>query len=870
MPSFKILFTGLFLVSWALAAEAGSPRELGHAPLDVYRPADYRNHPQNWAVLQGDDGMMFFGNTGGVLTFDGEQWALIRLPNGSIVRSLAKGPDGTVWVGGVGELGYLATSERTDRSEAEEEADAPSGDPQLEFHSLVDRIPAPHRRVSDVWRTFATSEGVFFQAGTHGLLRWANGVFRALPLDRGRQFLLEADGRILINQEDIGLMEVVGDSLEPVPAGASVAGLRLRAAIPWDDGDILLATRGRGLLLDVHNVYTLFQSRSDPARVLVGSQEGLHSLRFDRGSWSIETRKPLLRHEVRSIAEDPDGRLWLGTFLNGVFRLELPGPRGASAPTVAATAFGRAEGLPTLKSTKLLATGDELLAATPEGLYRLDASADRFVPDERLPPEDRRRSILRITEDRRGNLWLSLPEADTGSAGVAWIQENGSFRLSRRPFRGLDTDAPLTLLVEDDGVVWMGGLRGVARCEPFMDEVRPEPFSVLIREAEARSPDGWLPLPTRVPFGRNTYRFRVAAPRFTEPETTRYRVLLEGFDQGWSPWSDAATKEYTNLWEGRYTFRVRARDVFGDTSHEATLRFWVEPPWYRTWWAFGLYGVAALAAVGSAARFRSRHLERETARLEALVHRRTAELDASVRELEATTEELKAFSYSVSHDLQAPLRRIRAFSRILLERYADGLDVEGRDHLQRLHSNAHHLRELIESTLELSRVSRTDLRHEPLDLTSMAEEIAEELRESAPERDVSIRIERGLTACGDRNLVELLLRNLLENAWKFTRDTEGAVIALERVAVPEASPRFRLRDNGSGFDPRYADQLFVPFRRLHGAATFEGTGVGLATVQRIVRRHGGSITADGMPGSGAAFTFSLEPEGRSDQTPSST
>jgi len=207
-----------------------------------------------------------------------------------------------------------------------------------------------------------------------------------------------------------------------------------------------------------------------------------------------------------------------------------------------------------------------------------------------------------------------------------------------------------------------------------------------------------------------------------------------------------------------------------------------------------------VAAVGMG-RVRSGHLERENERLEAEV-----------------------FSYSVSHDIQAPLRRIKSFSELLLGEHSTTLDDEGRDFLRRIDANARHLRHLVDALLKLSRVPRAKLHREPVDLTSMAEAIGRKLSQGELERTVSFQVEEGLAARGDRHLVELMLRNLLENAWKFTRRNERAVIALERVP-------------GTG----------------------EGAGVGLVTVQRIVHRHGGATTGDANPEGGASFTFSLEP-----------
>jgi light-regulated signal transduction histidine kinase (bacteriophytochrome) len=228
-------------------------------------------------------------------------------------------------------------------------------------------------------------------------------------------------------------------------------------------------------------------------------------------------------------------------------------------------------------------------------------------------------------------------------------------------------------------------------------------------------------------------------------------------------------------------------------------------------------------------------------------------------ELEATNRELEAFSYSVSHDLRAPLRAIDGFSRILLSDYADRLDDTGRDRLERVRRAAQHMGTLIDDLLKLSRVTRTELKHEQVDLSALAGEVAEELRKQAPERSVHFTISPGLVANGDRGLLRIVLDNLLGNAWKFTGGRAEARIDLG-VTPHAGQPAYVVSDNGAGFDMAYADKLFGVFQRLHDVSEFPGTGIGLATVQRIIHKHGGRIWAESEPGKGTHFYFTLEPE----------
>ncbi|HXQ30067.1 MAG TPA: PAS domain S-box protein [Gemmatimonadales bacterium] len=236
--------------------------------------------------------------------------------------------------------------------------------------------------------------------------------------------------------------------------------------------------------------------------------------------------------------------------------------------------------------------------------------------------------------------------------------------------------------------------------------------------------------------------------------------------------------------------------------------------------------------------------------------RRDDELRRYAAQLEAANAELDAFAYSVSHDLRAPLRSIDGFSLALLEDFGSSLDEAARGHLGRVRAASQRMAQLIDDLLGLSKVTRAELRRQPVDLSAVATDVAAELRERSPERPVEFAIAPGVVAQADPRLVRVLLENLLGNAWKYTR--ERAPARIEFGAEPNnGSTAFFVRDNGAGFDMAYAHKLFGAFQRLHAHTEFEGTGIGLATVQRIVRRHGGNVWAVGAVGQGATFSFTL-------------
>jgi light-regulated signal transduction histidine kinase (bacteriophytochrome) len=224
--------------------------------------------------------------------------------------------------------------------------------------------------------------------------------------------------------------------------------------------------------------------------------------------------------------------------------------------------------------------------------------------------------------------------------------------------------------------------------------------------------------------------------------------------------------------------------------------------------------------------------------------------------VEIANRELESFSYSVSHDLRAPLRSVDGFSEILLDEFGAVLGAAGIRHVQRVRDAAQHMAQLIDHLLSLAKVTRSEMCRAEVNLTALARRMADWLRASAPERDVAFIVDEDVRGNGDATLLAVVLENLLGNAWKFTSKRPRAEIRFgceNRAGLPT----YFVRDNGAGFDMTYAPKLFAPFQRLHAASEFEGTGIGLATVQRVVHRHGGDVWAESKSDAGATFYFTL-------------
>jgi signal transduction histidine kinase len=354
------------------------------------------------------------------------------------------------------------------------------------------------------------------------------------------------------------------------------------------------------------------------------------------------------------------------------------------------------------------------------------------------------------------------------------------------------------------------------------------------------------------------------------------RALLKRLHEGWQDWERVASQELRLFEEGgdwrqvvlagegkTRMDRLRALlDELSEVERERANRLSAEAQsqarfvlWVGAVWMVGLavlhawFGRRQLFALARGYEVVLAQVRASEARLEARVAERT-------RELTLANKELESFSYSVSHDLRTPLRAVDGFSQALLEDEGGSISQDGRDLLERIRAAAGRMGLLIDDLLQLSRVSRAELRREPVDLSALGREVLEELRRREPERDVTVEVAPGVRALGDARLLRIVLENLLGNAWKFTSKRTGARITLfseER----EGRTDYAVRDNGVGFDMAYASKLFSPFQRLHKPAEFPGTGIGLATVQRIIHRHGGHIEAESSPGQGATFRFTL-------------
>jgi diguanylate cyclase (GGDEF)-like protein len=389
--------------------------------------------------------------------------------------------------------------------------------------------------------------------------------------------------------------------------------------------------------------FVLLQSAQDPARVFIGLQNGLASIRWQDGHWVDEGTIPGMADEVHTMFQEPNGQLWLGTLSAGVIRVTFPDEQRSTTNRLQPRIerFGREQGLP--RSPNLVYTaGGQPVFATTRGLYRFNSRAQKFEPDPRfarLFPEEPRQ-VVPLKEDSRGRLWMfTNNDAKTiREAGLVVMGADGTYHWDPRPLRQIAGRAIASIYADTDGVMWLGGDDSIFRYDPRLLVDYTRPFEALIREVSDRNGhllfagSGASRRP-ELPFAENSLRFEIAAPHFGF-QPNRFQMYLDGVDHGWSPWSTEAYRDYTNIHEGTYTFHVKAMNEFGVVGKPATYNVTVLPPWYRTWWAYISYVVIVLAVFGGGSRWRSMALRQRNLLLAKLIAQRTRELSMANRALQ--------------------------------------------------------------------------------------------------------------------------------------------------------------------------------------------------------------------------------------------
>ncbi len=427
--------------------------------------------------------------------------------------------------------------------------------------------------------------------------------------------------------------------------------------------------KGTRIKVDIGNdaAFEMYQSKKVPNRVYIALGSGFTAIRYEKGEWIDEGKIANFTDNIRSVVEDEEGNIWLGSFREGIYKIV---PTNDFKNPISITHYIEKDGIPSLKNILAYHFDNKIIFGTEKGLIIFDKTQNKFVPfTENLPPSlhNGSRDIFSFQQDYKGNLWLSGLFNKTGEIALCTPNPNGKgYDYVYKPFKAIPEMMVLAFYVEGDSICWVGGSEGLYRFDRKLANPKQEKFVTLIRKVRinqdstifhgnypqeqesflgkvlwhsATQPDF---IQFKLPYTYNAITFEYAAPNFIEEQATTYSYKLEGYESEWSTWTKQTQKEYTNLKEGKYTFLVKAKDLTNQEGEIAMYKFTILAPWYRTWWAYLMYAILGGLFVRTVVKYYTKKLELDKERLEKIVQKRTEEVMLKNVELEQQKEEIEA------------------------------------------------------------------------------------------------------------------------------------------------------------------------------------------------------------------------------------
>jgi len=674
--------------------------------------------------------------------------------------------------------------------------------------------------------------------------------------------------------------------------------------------DAILAATSEGVFYIKKNIkqkiiqdlsFVLVPSQQIPNRTWCGINKGLIALSQKNGQWIEEQRFETINQDIRAIAEDKTGNLWLATSTGGVLKVDFPINIINQEPQPVVTWYETSHGLPGGPVYAAVAAG-HVMFATERGIYRFDKKKNRFIPDQTIGEvfaggrTDSRR-VFHIVEDKNKNIWVH-----SQSRNYQFIpQSGGALTIYSRPFRRIPIIQVNTIYPDSDGkTIWFASFDGLIRYDTTVKKNYRQPFQTLIRrvlinekqENERRIFDGCVskskadkvgnPLFPVIEYSDRDLNFEFAAPFFEVETETQYQYLLEGYDRDWSVWSRASRKNYTNLDPGIYFFRVRARNVYHHLGRENIFKFKILPPWYRTWWAFLFYGIGFFLFMFLVVRWRSNRLQREKQKLEHTIKQRTKEIQEKNKQLKDQSDKLKEmdkvksrFFANISHEFRTPLTLIMGPMEQML---TDSQDKRQKKKLGMMLRNSQRLLTLINQLLDLSRFDSGKMKLQAAcqDIVPFLKGIFYSFQLAAQKNQLALEFyseKERIILYFDAHKMEEVMYNLLINAFKFTLHGGKITVSVsidqreqqDHKGYPKKGSsststdfvKISVSDTGIGI-PK--EQLAHIFDRFYQAKSYEqkalkGTGIGLALTKEIVLLHHGKIDVHSQEGIGTEFVI---------------
>ncbi len=632
---------------------------------------------------------------------------------------------------------------------------------------------------------------------------------------------------------------------------------------------------------------SLIRSTIDSNRVFIGYQDGVFALYFDGNQWIDEGRIEGINGEVYAIVELSNGDLWMETSVNSIWNVSFESIQKAmSLEDPMVEVFSSKQGLPD-ELGRLFSLNQEVYFREIYGdyMYKFDQSASTFYKDTSIG------SLLGLQEkiikvrmvDDAENLWFDLFDSigHSGYKMVAWRVNNGSYHLQNlNQERIYDFTGKSMYPEPDKKITWNLGKKLIVRQDLNLPVSRKK-FYALVRSVTYQhdsliyaraSRTGNREISVVLPFKNNSFRFEYASPTYYNEQGNKFQYYLEGYDPDWSAWTNETQKDFTNLPEGTFKFRVKAKNIFNEISEEDAFSFSILPPWYRTWWAYLLCGLGGLVGIYTIVRWRSEQLTKEKILLEKTISERTEELKErnamlgeQKNQLALQTEKLKEMDQmksrlfaNISHEFRTPLTLIKG-PLDQLKRYPESHLDEAR--INMMQRNADRLLRLVNQLLDLSKLDAGSLKLNPTEgnLFQCIRTTATAFSSHAAERNLDYQIHipaNNVWASFDRDKIEKIVYNLLSNAFKFTSD-EGSIII--STAFKKDQLNLEIKDTGKGIPSKDLYRIFDRFYQIDDSTSKsqEGSGIGLALVKELVELLKGTITLDSELGKGSSFYVNL-------------
>ena len=626
-----------------------------------------------------------------------------------------------------------------------------------------------------------------------------------------------------------------------------------------------------GTLKEIHktplDVGNLLASRHYPGRIYFSDPKGVGWLVETNGEWQTYPQQALTPEAATSLAEDTLGNLWVGMYTKGVLRITF-GDTGTPPKIIH---FEPSAALPAgAGSIKVGMLHHHVLLLTDAGVLAHNPVDDTFYPVDAL--QGLKKGLALSNPDAAGNVWLAAetPLADGTThpvVGALTLDEHRRPAWRQLPISGLEhAGTPIVLYYQEETpgqpVLWIGGTESLLRVK--LDELQDlhVPFNTLLSAVSTLSSTGKAGLPLlaaqspRLPYARNRLQFEFSATTYRDAQYVRYQTQLAGFERDWTPASEKNFREFTNLSEGAYTFKVRAASADGRWSEPATYTFFILPPWYRTIWAYSVFALTAAGGIYGGYRLRVNQLRARTRQLEALVRRRTEEL---ARANAAKTD----FIANMSHEIRNPLNGVIGLAGMLQE---SELSTQQRGMAVSLRKCAEYLSTLVEDVLDFSKIEagRITIDAQPFGLRGVLADVSSIFAWQSQEQQMPIvtRMSPGFpeTVVGDEAKIKQIVINYVANALKYAG--RGTIeIAVESRLAPGSTVEIAIdvRDQGPGIPYDEQAKLFEKFNRGRRAQQekIRGTGLGLAVCRAYADKMGGAVGLTSTPGQGSTFWFKV-------------